>query len=98
MESFSQYFLDKEYARVVELGDKLAEVNSLSDWEDFRRTRWKMEKVFQFLKENSGLGHIHAYTKPSVYKKAYLNVLLLGILVSYGQNEIREIYALENFT
>jgi hypothetical protein len=78
------------------MGERLFEL--LPKWEDFRRTRWKIRKVFQFLKENLGLGHIHAYTKRSVYKKAYLNVLLLGILVSYGQNEIREIYALENFT
>jgi len=56
----------------------------LPKWEDFRRTRWKIEKVFQFLKENLGLGHIHAYTKRSAYKKAYLNVLLLGILISDG--------------
>jgi len=70
----------------------------LPKWEDFRRTRWKIEKVFQFLKENLGLGHIHAYTKRSVYKKAYLNVLLLGILISNGQNEIKEIYAMQNFT
>ncbi|MBV1767648.1 MAG: transposase [Methanobacterium sp.] len=58
----------------------------------------KIEKVFQFLKENLGLGHIHAYTKRSVYKKAYLNVLLLGILISNGQNEIKEIYTMQNFT
>lgn len=42
----------------------------LPKWEDFRRTRWKIEKIFQFLKENLGLGHIHAYTKRSVYKKS----------------------------
>ena len=70
----------------------------LPKWEDFRRTRWKIEKVFQFLKEDLGLSHIHAYTQRSVYKKAYLNVLLLGILISNGQNEIQEIYNLENFT
>lgn len=69
----------------------------LPKWEDFRRTRWKIEKVFQFLKENLGLGHIHAYTQRSVYKKAYLNVLLLGLLITYGQNEIQEIQAMEKF-
>ncbi|MBU4607546.1 MAG: hypothetical protein KKA38_03335, partial [Euryarchaeota archaeon] len=58
----------------------------------------KIEKVFQFLKENLGLSHIHAYTKRSIYKKAYLNVLLLGILISNGQNEIKEIYTMQNFT
>jgi len=70
----------------------------LPKWEDFRRTRWKIEKVFQFLKQNLGLGHIHAYTKRSVYKKAYLNVLLLGILISQGYNEIQEIIKLKKFT
>jgi len=45
--------------------------------------------------QNLGLGHIHAYTKRSVYKKAYLNVLLLGILISQGYNEIQEIYKLK---
>lgn len=70
----------------------------LPKWEDFRRTRWKIEKVFQFLKENLSLSHIHAYTKRSTYKKAYLNVLLLGTLLSNGQNEIQEIHTIKNFT
>ena len=79
-----------------ELRNRLFEL--LPKWEDSRRTRWKIEKAFEFLKENLGLGHIHAYTKRSVYKKAYLNVLLLGILISNGQNEIKEIYTMQNFT
>ncbi|AIS31177.1 MAG: transposase [Dysgonamonadaceae bacterium] len=79
-----------------ELRNRLFEL--LPKWENLRRTRWKIEKVFEFLKENLGLGHIHAYTKRSVYKKAYLNVLLLGILISNGKNEIKEIYAMQNFT
>jgi len=41
----------------------------LPKWGNFRRTRWKIEKVFQLLKVNLNLGHIHAYTKRSVYKK-----------------------------
>jgi len=36
MKSFNQYFLDKEYERVEKLGDKLAEINPLIDWEAFR--------------------------------------------------------------
>ena len=87
---------NKSGAIYQKLRERLFEL--LPKWEDFRRTRWKIEKVFQFLKENLGLSHIHAYTKRSVYKKAYLNVLLLGILISYGQNEIQEISALEKFT
>ncbi|NYB52133.1 MAG: transposase [Methanobacteriaceae archaeon] len=89
-------YRNKSGAIYKKLRERLFEL--LPKWEDFRRTRWKIEKVFQFLKEKLGLGHIHAYTKRSVYKKAYLNVLLLGIIISYGQNEIQEIYALENFT
>jgi hypothetical protein len=70
----------------------------LDNWKDFRRTRWKIEKVFEFLKLNLGLGYIHAYTKKSVYKKAYLNVLLMGIMVSKGHDKIKEIISLQNFT
>jgi len=87
---------NKSGAIYKKLRERLFEL--LPKWEDFRRTRWKIEKVFQFLKQNLGLGHIHAYTIRSVYKKAYLNVLLLGILISQGYNEIQEIYAMENFT
>jgi hypothetical protein len=92
------YFKYKNKSGTIykKLRERLFEL--LPKWEDFRRTRWKIEKVFQFIKESLGLGHIHAYTKRSVYKKAYLNVLLLGIIVSYGQNEIQEIYTMENFT
>ena len=36
MKSFNQYFLDKEYERVEKLGDKLAEIDPLIDWEAFR--------------------------------------------------------------
>lgn len=88
-------YKNKEGAIYKKLRERLFEL--IPKWEDFRRTRWKIEKVFQFLKENLSLQHIHAYTKRSVYKKAYLNVLLLGLLISYGQKEIQEIYALEKF-
>jgi hypothetical protein len=77
------------------LREKLFEL--LPKWEDFRRPRWKIEKVFEFLKLNLGLGYIHAYTTKSVSKKAYLNVLLIGILISEGYDEIQEIMTLVNF-
>jgi len=73
-------------------------IELLPKWEDFRRTRWKIEKVFQFLKQNLGLSHTHKTHKRSIHKKAYLNVLLLGIFISQGYNEIQEIYAMINFT
>ncbi|MEG3225017.1 MAG: IS5 family transposase [Methanobacteriales archaeon Met13] len=36
MKSFDDYILEKEYARVEKLGDKLAEIDPLIDWESFR--------------------------------------------------------------
>jgi len=36
MKSFEMYFMNKQYARVKELGDKLAEINPLIDWGVFR--------------------------------------------------------------
>ena len=36
MKSFENYFMSKQYARVQELGDKLAEIDPLIDWEVFR--------------------------------------------------------------
>lgn len=88
--------INRQKSLYKKLRERLFEL--LSKWELFRRTRWKIEKIFQFLKENLGLRQIHAYTKRSVYKKAYLNVLLMGILISEGYNEIQEITKLINFT
>ena len=36
MKSFENYFMKKEYARVEQLGDKLAEIDPLIDWQIFR--------------------------------------------------------------
>jgi IS5 family transposase len=36
MKSFEKYFMGKNYARVEQLGDKLADIDSLIDWEVFR--------------------------------------------------------------
>jgi IS5 family transposase len=36
MKSFEKYFINMQYARVKELGDKLAEIDPLIDWEFFR--------------------------------------------------------------
>jgi len=36
MKSFENYFMSKQYARVQELGDKLAEIDQLMYWEVFR--------------------------------------------------------------
>ncbi|GAB6055427.1 hypothetical protein JCM15415_07430 [Methanobacterium movens] len=36
MKSFEKYFMNKQYSRVKEFGDKLAEINPHIDWEFFR--------------------------------------------------------------
>ena len=72
--------------------------NLLPKWEDFRRMRWKIEEFFKFMKTNLKLNNIHAYTMKSVYKHVYLNVLLIGMIISKGYREIKEIRKLINFT
>ncbi len=79
----------------VYLRDKL--FNLLHKWEDFKRNRWKIEKVFEFLKGELKMKNIHAYTKRSVYKQVYLNVLLMGMLISMGYKEIERMRTLVNF-
>ena len=66
--------------------------------EGYRRSRWKIEKIFDFLKNEWKLKNIHAYTSNSAYKHIYLNVLLMKILISKGYNEIKEITTLVDFT
>ncbi|MDR2624142.1 MAG: hypothetical protein LBC39_06220 [Methanobrevibacter sp.] len=46
---------------------------------------------FSNFKNELDLRDIHVYTKKSVYKYVYLNVLLVGILISKGYKEIQEI-------
>ncbi|KZX15993.1 transposase [Methanobrevibacter curvatus] len=77
------------------LREKLFEI--LPNWKNFRHPRWKIEKVFEFLKINLELGKIHAYTLKSVSKKVYLTVFLMEILILEGYNEIQEIILLVNF-
>ncbi|MDR2623060.1 MAG: hypothetical protein LBC39_00590 [Methanobrevibacter sp.] len=55
---------------------------------------WKIEEFFKFLKNELNLKDIHAYTKRSVYKYVYLNVLLVRILIFKGYKEIQEITGL----
>ena len=91
------YFTPKTYGSkiYVYLRDKL--FNLLPKWETFRRKRWKIEKTFEFLKEELKLKHIHAYKKRSVHKHLYLNVLLMGMMISIGYMEIERIKTLLNF-
>ncbi len=72
--------------------------NLLVKWEDFRRMRWKIEEFFKFMKGELKLKNIPVYTKRSVYKHVYLNVLLIGMMISTGYREIKEITRLVDFT
>lgn len=36
MKSFNDFVLDREYARIQKLGDKLAKIEPLINWENFR--------------------------------------------------------------
>jgi hypothetical protein len=91
------YFSDVDYLNPIYtyLKDKL--FNLLPKWEDFKRNRWKIEKVFEFIKDQLKSKSIHAYTKRSVSKHMFLNVLLMGLIVSRGYGTIERITKLVNF-
>lgn len=91
-------FKEGKYKKGIYFYLKEKLISLLPKWKDFRRARWKIEKVFDFLKNELKLKDIHAYTMRSVYKHVYLNVLLMGILISKGYNEIEEIIKLVDFT
>jgi transposase len=98
LQNLLEYFTEEKYQTGIYdyLRQKL--FNLLTKWEHFRRKRWIIEKIFDFLKNELKLKKIHAYTKRSVYKHVYMNVLLIGILISKGYNEIEEITKLVDFT
>ena len=93
-----EYFKEKSHYVPVYSYLKNKLIDLLPKWEDFRRKRWKIEEVFKFLKNKLKLKNIHAYTKRSVYKHTYLNVLLMGILISKGYKEIEAITKLADYT
>ncbi|MDR0900822.1 MAG: transposase [Methanobrevibacter sp.] len=72
-------------------------MNLFPKWEDFRRNRWKIEKVFEFMKDQLKSKSIHTYTKRSVFKHMFLNVLLMGLIVNMGYGTIERITKLVNF-
>jgi transposase len=53
--------------------------------------RWRIEEIFKFLKQNLKLSKVHGYIEKSSCKNAYLNVFLIGIMISEGIEEIQEI-------
>ncbi|WP_394325411.1 hypothetical protein [Methanobrevibacter arboriphilus] len=92
------YFTEEKYKTQTYANLKEKLFNLLTHWEDYRRRRWKIEEFFKFLKIELKLKKIHAYTKKSTYKHVYLNVLLIGMMISTGYREIKEVRNLVNFT
>ena len=82
--------------KLLLLKEKL--ISLLPEWKNFRRLRWKIEKVFYFLKNELKLENIRAYIRRSVYKYVYLIVLFMGILINKGYKKIEEIITLVEFT
>jgi len=66
--------------------------------EGFPPNTMENQKKYSNYLKNLGLGHTHNTPNDQSTKKPYLNVLLLGILISHGQNQIQEIYTMQNFT
>ena len=93
-----EYFKEENHYQPIYSHLKNELINLLPKWEDFRRKRWKIEEVFKFLKNELKLKNIHAYTTRSVYKHIYLNVLLMGILISKGYKRIEAITKLADYT
>ena len=102
MKSFEKYFMEKNYARVEELGDKLAEIDPLIDWEVFRPIIREMYDnhterggrpnndeiiMMKMLVLQSWYGSV-SYTHLDVYKRQVLNMLIKFIQSSWLNSEI----------
>jgi len=53
-------------------------------WKDYKGIRSKIEDFNKILKQSLSLRRIHHYTKKSIHKTTYLNVLLAGLITSQG--------------
>lgn len=93
-----EYYTEEKYKNQIYNNLKQKLFSLLPKWEEYRKKRWKIEEFFKFLKIELKLKKIHAYTKKSVYKHVYLNVLLIGMMISTGYREVEEITRLVEFT
>lgn len=66
----------------------------LGKWKNYKGIRSKIEDFNKILKQALSLRRIHNYTKESIYKKTYLNVLLAGLITSCGFRTKKEIQRL----
>ena len=80
VELHNKYKLLKE--QIIEL---------LSNWKNFRKIKWRIEKLFSFLKLELKLDKVHAYYAKPVEKNVYVNVLLANLLFGFAGDKLREI-------
>jgi len=66
----------------------------MGKWKSYKGVRSKIEDFNKILKQALSLRKIHHYTKESIYKKTYLNVLLAGLITSCGFRTKKEIQRL----
>jgi hypothetical protein len=66
-------------------------IESLSKWKGFRRLRWRIEKIYTFLKLELKLDKVHTYSSKSIEKNVYVNVLLANLLFKYSGSDTDEI-------
>ena len=66
----------------------------LEKWKNFKGIRSKIEDFNKILKQALSLRRIHHYTKESIRKKTYLNVLLAGLITLCGFKTKKEIQRL----
>jgi len=66
----------------------------LQRWKSYKGMRSKIEDFNKILKQALSLRKIHHYTKESINKKTYLNVLLAGLITSSGLRTKKEIQRL----
>ncbi|GAA5819269.1 MAG: Pseudogene of transposase [Methanobrevibacter sp. CfCl-M3] len=59
-------------------------MEKLKNWENYKGLRSKIEDFNKLLKVGLSLNKIHCYTKKSIHKTTYLNVLLGGLITFLG--------------
>lgn len=66
----------------------------LEKWKTYKGLRSKIEDFNKLITDALSLRRIHRYTKQSIRKTSYLNVLLAGIIIKQGFRTKKEIQRL----
>jgi hypothetical protein len=67
---------------------------NILNWKEFKPKRSLIEDVIKVMKKTFSLDKIHRFTLPSVTKQASLGVVLLGIAISFGYKEKKQLQML----